>query len=155
LVAPAVVVSAVSLSGWTNPDGTPSSDGDAMGAPHRLDLDALPWEQSYDRATLERFIAEVDAERARLRAEIEVAKARTRAARAGGSVRQAERHEALGALVLAAERELAELEAEHDLMVAEIQAAADAEAARILEAARAEVARRDASPDAEGPDDAA
>lgn len=100
----------------------------------------LHWQISYDRASVDRFVAEVEAERARLQAAIEEARARLRQARAEATARQAEAREELGALVLAAQQELEEIERHHRETLEVIQAAAVEEAARLLIRAREEVA---------------
>ena len=110
------------------------------------ELHAVSWYPSYDRATVERYLASLDAERARLEAEIAAAERRTAAAQAAVAARNAELETGLGAVVLAAQSEVNRIEQEQAAAVAAIRAEADAEAARIREAARMEVqVVRDAS----------
>ncbi len=98
----------------------------------------LRWELSFDRASIDRFTAEVTAERERLQAEIDAARARVATAdeRVAASMGASEAE--LGALVTAALHELERMERAHREAVASIRIAAETEAARILEAARAE-----------------
>lgn len=110
-----------------------------MQQPPAEGLDDVAWQRSYDRASIERFKAEVSAERARLESEIDAARARITAAETAVADQQREAA-TLGALVLAAQRDLADMEDEHARLVSSIRAAADAEAARVVAAARAEAA---------------
>lgn len=107
--------------------------------------DELRWELTYERTSVERFIAEIDEEVARLRTEIEAARQRAAAARSGSSARDDGPRSALSELVLAAQRELAAIEAEHERLVVAIRGAAEAEAVRVIVAARAEAAAADAA----------
>lgn len=112
----------------------------------RTDLDEVRWELAYDRASIDRFAAQVEAERRRLLAEIEAAEARVSIAKSGIAARQAEERVELGSLVLLAQAELAQIEREHHEIVSAIRAAADVEVNRVLDAARAEAAAvRDAA----------
>lgn len=109
-------------------------------------LDEVHWDLAYDRASIDRFTVEVEAERARLLAAIEEAQARAEAAKSGAATRHHSAQAQLGALVLAAQAELAQIEREHHEIVSAIRTNAEAEAARVLAAARAEAAAvRDAA----------
>ncbi len=107
----------------------------------------MSWTPAYDRATVERYLETLDAERSRLEAEIADAERRTVVAREALATRTAELEAALGAVVLAARSELDRIEREQQEAVAAIRADAEAEAARIREAAReeAETVRRAAA----------
>ena len=118
----------------------PSSDGDGdLPADH-----ADTWQWSYDQETVQQFMEDVEAERARLRAEIEAADQRVRAAEAAAaaaheaaSARSREAAEAeLGAIVLAAHEELAVIERQHRRALETMRADAEAEAGRLLDEAR-------------------
>lgn len=100
----------------------------------------LRWQRSYDRDGIERFVAEVEAERARLRAELDVARAATAAAAARSVAGQAAAQASLGAFVIETQRELEAMERAHQETIEGIRAAAAAEAARVLDAAHAEAA---------------
>lgn len=125
----------------------PSSNGDGDGTV-RADagpLDGIEWRTSFDRASVERFAAEVAAERKRLEAAVAAAEARI----ADVERRRAERHERgedeLGALVLLTKGELDRIDQEHREAVAAIRREAEEEAARLLEAARVEAEKADAA----------
>jgi hypothetical protein len=100
----------------------------------------LRWHRSYERAGIERFVAEVEAERARLRAELDAARAATAAAAARSVAGQAAAQASLGALVIETQRELEAMERAHQETIDGIRSAAAAEATRVLEAAHAEAA---------------
>lgn len=118
---------------WPHPDIDLRDDQEAAILPKELQ-----WHVSYDRPSMERFVAEVEAERARLQKEIDVTKARLEQARAANVVRAATTQAAVGALVLAAQEDLAGIERQHQDVLETIRAAAVEEAARLLAAARAE-----------------
>lgn len=119
--------------------GPEEQDGEQGDEP-AVGLDDLPWQLSYDRASVNRFVAEVEAERARLHEAIEAARARVQQAQAAATARQVEASEELGALVLAAQRELEEMERHHRLVLDAIAAAAEKEVARLLARAGEEAA---------------
>lgn len=104
----------------------------------RAGLEGVRWMRSYDRASVERFLAEVDVERTRLVEEICATRARVAEAERRREQEQSDAVAALGALVLAAQAELEAIEREHDDLVAGIREAAELEAERLLSAARAE-----------------
>jgi cell division septum initiation protein DivIVA len=108
---------------------------------HAASPDALRWQRSYDRASVDRYLAEVAAQRARLQAQIEDALAQRDAARAAIAARDAAAQAELGAIVLATQNELDRIETSHREVVETIQRAAETEAARVLAAARLEVDR--------------
>lgn len=101
--------------------------------------DDLRWQLSYDRASVERYLAEVEAERARLQGEIDRALARRDAAREEIAAREAAAQAELGALVLATQNELERIEAGHREVLDTIRRAAEAEGERVLAAAHREV----------------
>ena len=101
-----------------------------------LDPSTVRWQRSYDRASVDRFVAEVEAQRGRLRAEIAAAQAAAHAAAARTG--EARTSDDLVSLVVDAQRQLDTMEREHQEMVSAIQATAEEEAERILTAARAE-----------------
>ncbi|MGH9273320.1 MAG: hypothetical protein ACRDZU_01630 [Acidimicrobiales bacterium] len=100
----------------------------------------MRWKLRYERAAVDRFLADTDAERSRLQAEIEVAQAQRDAARRVVAARETEAQATLGAFVFEYEREMAELEVSHHEVITTIRAAAEGEAARVLAAAQREVA---------------
>jgi len=101
---------------------------------------AIVWKRSYDRDSVDRFLAEVEAERTRLLGEIERAAARRDTALEAAAASAAAAIASLGEVVLARSHELAQIEEQHAEIVATIRAAAETEAARILAAAEREVA---------------
>lgn len=107
-----------------------------------LDGSSLVWERTYDRASVESFLAAAEAERAHLLAEIEAARKRL----AGSEERKAtailDGQIRLAGLVQAAHRELEEARRENESAVEAILGAADIEAAGILAAAHREVSYR-------------
>lgn len=100
--------------------------------------DALRWRLSYDRSSVERFLAEVEEERARLQAEIRTVRGRTEAQERALEAREQEALVAIGALALAARQELTRIEAEHRSIITTVQDAAAIESARVLAAAHRE-----------------
>lgn len=104
-------------------------------------LDDLHWQTTYDRASIERFVAEVDAERARLQSEIDQARSRLGRAQQAQASRRSDLASQLGDLVMDAHRRLVEMERNHQQLIDTIRATAEEEAARILDAARAAAAR--------------
>jgi type IV secretory pathway TrbL component len=117
-----------------------SAQGPPSGGPSSLtSSDDLQWQLSYDRASVDRYLAEIGTERARLQAEIDEALARRDAARAAIVAREAAAQAELGALVLATQNELERIEAGHREVLDTIRRAAEAEAARVLAAAHREV----------------
>jgi hypothetical protein len=101
-------------------------------------LEGVTWSAAYDRASVERYLESLDADRTLLEAEIAEAERRTSAARDALAARTAELEAALGAVVLAARSQLERIDREQQEAVAAIRAEAEAEAARIREAARQE-----------------
>ena len=91
-----------------------------------------------DAQSPEDYLAGVDAERLRLRSEIESARARVEAAQDRVTARTEEARRALRELVAAAQRELDEMDREHQQAIRSVRTAAEAQAARILADARAE-----------------
>jgi hypothetical protein len=116
---------------------TPQSTVTPPGSP-TADLGGLEWYPAYDRASVERYLESLDAERARLQAEIVEAERRTATAKEALAARTAQLEAALGAVVLAARAELDRIERDQQEAVAAIRAEAEAEAARIRQAARLE-----------------
>ncbi|MCU0311583.1 MAG: hypothetical protein MUE36_11670 [Acidimicrobiales bacterium] len=102
--------------------------------------DDLAWQTTYDRASVEAYLSQVDAERAKLEEQIAAAEARTAAARERADRLKAADESKVAALVLAARAELDRMESEHRAAVDGIRSAALEKAARILEVARAEAA---------------
>jgi hypothetical protein len=100
--------------------------------------DDLRWQLSYDRSSVDRFLAEVEGERARLQADIRAARERVGASERAAAAREREGLAAIGALALAAREELTRIEAEHRAIITTIQDAAAIEAARVLAAAHRE-----------------
>lgn len=100
----------------------------------------ISWFSSYDRESVERFLAEVDAEKARLLAAIEEAERRTVVAMTRAAATHKAAQASLGALVLAAQEEISALEREHEVLVERIRSTAEAEASRLLAAATEEAA---------------
>lgn len=102
-------------------------------------LPPLRWQVSYERASVERFVAEVEAERSRLRSQIEESKAEVERAKAAAA-RQAAAQAELAAMVLAIQVETARIEREHRDTLEAIGAAAEEAAVRLLAAGREEAA---------------
>lgn len=99
----------------------------------------LQWQVSYDRESVDRFVSEIEVERARLDGEIKSARERIERARAGAADRRARVEAELGALVIAAHRELEEIELQHREILDAIAVGAQ-QAVAILSAAREEAA---------------
>ncbi len=118
--------------------GSSPSIGEEGKGPKGLSLENVSWQLSYDRASVERFVADVEATRSTLEAEIDDAKRRLLQAQEAKAERQSDLPSELGAMVLAAQREFVELERSHLEMVNSIKEAASLEAKRILETARLE-----------------
>jgi hypothetical protein len=95
---------------------------------------------SYDHASVERFLAEAEAEQARLQGQIDAAVTRREAAHRAAEVREAQVHAELGAIVLSTWEEMERIEAGHAAIIATIRDAAAAEAVRVVAAAHREVA---------------
>ena len=94
----------------------------------------MRWQDSNDRASLDRFIAEVELESTQLQRQIEAARARVQDARAAAT-RRADATADFGALLLVAQNELERIEREHREILEAIGAAAREEAARLVAAA--------------------
>ncbi len=129
-----------------------SSIGEEGKGPKGLSLENVSWQLSYDRASVERFVADVEATRSSLEAEIDDAKRRLLQAQEAKAERQSDLPAELGALVLAAQREFVELERSHLEMVNSIKEAASLEAMRILETARLETTQLQEAVDRWRPD---
>jgi hypothetical protein len=114
--------------------------GSTPGVPAAATADAMGWTLGYERATVDRYLADTEAECARLRSEIEVARAQRDAARQVIAARERDAQAELGALVVEFEREMSELEAAHRAVIQTIRDAAESEAARVRAAAEREVA---------------
>jgi cell division septum initiation protein DivIVA len=128
------------MTGDTTLNGGGNLNGHGMAPPRPATPDDLRWELSYDRASVDRFLTEVDRERTNLQREIDAARAQGEAARAAARAGLADGEAALGAMVLAAQRELVRIEEAHREIVATIRAAAATEATRVLTAAHREAA---------------
>ena len=101
--------------------------------------DELQWRVSYDRESVDRFISEIEVERARLENEIRSARERIERARVGAADRRAQVDAELGALVIAAHKELEEIELQHREILEAIAVGAQ-EAVALLSGAREEAA---------------
>jgi hypothetical protein len=101
-------------------------------------LEDVAWRSSYDRADVDRYLAEVEAEKGRLLAEIRVAEEREAAAQGRCQERAEERDDLLGSLLLAARAEIDLVDDEHRAAVAAIRAEAEEEAAGIRDRAQIE-----------------
>jgi len=99
----------------------------------------MTWHRAYERASVERYLEQAQAERSRLLGEIEEADRRVAAAQAGAGAPDLMAQARIGSLVLDAHRQLEDAVRENQHAVAAIEAEADVEVARILAAARAEV----------------
>jgi hypothetical protein len=113
--------------------------GTRPGVPRTCTPEDVQWRPLYERASVERFLADTEAERVRLHGEIEMAKAQRDAARHVLAARQTAAQAELGALVFDAERTMAALEDAHREVVRTVRDAAETEAARVLAAAHHEV----------------
>ena len=100
----------------------------------------LRWSLSYDRVSVDRFLADIEVQRGALQAEIERAVQAREIAEAAVAQRHAAGTTDLGERVVAAWGQLDRIEAEHREIVATIREAAEREAARVLTAAHREVA---------------
>lgn len=100
----------------------------------------LRWSLSYDRVSVDRFLAEIEVQRGALQAQIERAVQAREVAEAAAARRHAAGRTDLGEQVVAAWGELDRLEAEHREIVTTIREAAEREATRVLAAAHREVA---------------
>ena len=107
-------------------------------------LDDLEWHASYDRESVDRYLAAVEEEKARLLVEIELADERTAAAEARCRVsvteQSTERDALLGELMLAARAEMERVETEQRAIVSAIHALAEEQAAGITTRAAADAA---------------
>ena len=95
------------------------------------------WQVAYDRGSVDRFIAEVEAERSRLQGQIETTREHLRQARAAAA-RQEDAQAELAARFLAVQEELETIERQHRISLDAIGAEAAQAAARLLAAARKE-----------------
>ena len=96
----------------------------------------LRWSLSYDRVSVDRFLAEIEVQRGALQAQIERAVQAREVAEAAAARRHAAGRTDLGEQVVAAWGELDRLEAEHREIVTTIREAAEREATRVLAAAK-------------------
>ena len=103
-------------------------------------LEDVTWRPSYDRESVDRYLAAVEAEKARLLAEIRAAEERTAAAQERYQENAAERDALLGELLLAARAEIDRVDTDHRTTVAAITAAAEEEATRLRDRAQADAA---------------
>ncbi len=108
--------------------------------PQPTSAEDLSWKPSFDRASVDAYLAEVEIERARLQAEISAARAAIEASERAVAARQSEAVSELGAAVVAGRSRLAQIEDEHAQIIATISEAAAKESARILAAAYREAA---------------
>lgn len=127
-----------SVNGASGPAMSEPPGTDPPTATGRADLDGVNWYPTYDRASVERYLASLDEERERLLGEIAVAEHRTQAAQVALAARAADLEARLGAVVVAARAELDRIDQEQVAAVAAIRADAEAEAAKIRESARLE-----------------
>lgn len=97
----------------------------------------LHWQVSYDLASVDRYLAEIEAERASIERQMEHASERVQRAKKAAERRAAAEAE-LGARILAAQEEFERIQQEQREAVDAIRAAAGAEADRVLAAAREE-----------------
>lgn len=111
-----------------------ASAGEA--APARAMSD-LCWQPSYERASVDRFLADVDAERVRLQGVIAATKRHLETLRVAAA-RRAEAEAEFAAQVLAVQQELEGIEREHRESLEAIDTVAGHAAARLLDAAREE-----------------
>lgn len=91
----------------------------------------LSWVRSYDRASVERFLADAAAKRAELQEQLAAAQARVERARQALEQRDEADSAALAAMVAEAHRQIAALEADHEAAVAAVSQAALDEAGRL------------------------
>lgn len=143
LTAAASSVRSLRVNGNAGSNGNGSTNGHGPSAPTPAavasdELAGVEWYPAYDRGSVERYLAVLDADRDRLEREIAGAERRTVASREALAVRTVELEASLGAVVLAARAELDRIEREQEEAVAAIRAEAETEAARIREAARIE-----------------
>jgi hypothetical protein len=107
-------------------------------------LEGVSWRPSYDRESVDRYLAEVEAEKERLLAEIAAAEERAEAAearcRTGAAEQSTERDALLGTLMMAARAEVDRVDAEHRAVISAIHALAEEEASRIRVQAEADAA---------------
>ncbi len=104
------------------------------------ELAGVAWRASYDRESVDAYLAAVEAERERLLDEIRFAEERAAAAQEQLRANTTGREARLGALVLAARDEIDRLDHEHRAAVAAIRAQAEDEASRLRERAQADAA---------------
>lgn len=104
------------------------------------ELAGVAWRASYDRESVDAYLAAVEAERERLLDEIRFAEERAAAAQEQLRANTTGREARLGALVLAARDEIDRLDRDHRAAVAAIRAQAEDEAARLRERAKADAA---------------
>ena len=103
-------------------------------------LEDVDWRPSYDRDSVDRHLAAVEAEKARLLAEIRQAEERAAAAQERCQTSTTEREALLGSLLLAARAEMDRVDTEQRATVTTILSMAEEEAARIRDRAQAHAA---------------
>lgn len=97
-------------------------------------------ELDYDRTEeVDRFLAEAEGERRRLRDELESTLGQREAIRESASIRETDEQAQVASVLREFERAMAELEMAHADVLAAVQAAAQREANRVVAAARREV----------------
>lgn len=134
------IAGSVGDDGLTASASGASANGVGNGGPSLPAPEAITWTRSYDRESVDRFLAEVEAHRTGLLRDIDRAIARRDAALESAAAKAAAAAAALGAIALARSSDVARLEEEHQELVATIRSAAETEATRILTAAEREVA---------------
>lgn len=101
-------------------------------------LEGIAWRPSYDRESIDRYLAAVEAEKSRLRAEIRLAEERAATAQERCQASSTERDALLGTLLLTARAEMDRVDTEHRTRISAIYALAEEESARIRDQAQAD-----------------
>lgn len=91
----------------------------------------VEWQTSYDRATVERFLADAAAQRVQLERRLDEARARVDRARGALEQRDAARSAELAAMVAEAHRQLSALESEHRAAVEAVRSRARDDVAHV------------------------
>ncbi len=128
--------------------GEPSSSNEtsaaaapgAVGSAAIAGLDAVEWQPSYDRASVDAYLSAVEAEKVRLAEAIRAAEERAEAARVRLEAHKAERDARVAALVAAAREEMDRLESEQRAAITAITEATEDEVRRIRDRAESEAA---------------
>lgn len=123
---------------WDPPPSARARIAGVGGPAPELSPTDLHWQMSYDRASVDRFVAEVEDQRRRLQAQVDAAREDLREARAAAA-RRAEAQVQLAAGFLEVQRELEEGERAHRERLASIDGGAADVAAGLLAAALASV----------------